>query len=147
MALPPESPESPRGDGLVVTVNGVELPDVFEVSGLLRSDVSGPDPIELKQQTDDGKYVVRQLKGRAKTGQFTVTRGIDRAVPIDDWFREALGRDVASHPFEVVVVTRDQAGTPRETFAYGKCHVRSIETDVTASTESVAFAYEEGVPG
>ena len=144
MALPPDSP---RGDALVVTIDGVELPDVFEVSGLSRADVTGPDPIALKQQTEDGKYVVRPLAGRAKTGEFTVTRGIHRAVPIDDWFRQALGRDVAFQPFEVAVVTLDQAGKPRETFAYGKCHVRSIETDVTASTESVIIAYEEAVLG
>lgn len=144
MALPPDSP---RGDALVVTIDGVELPDVLEVAGLSPSDVSGPDRIELKQQTADGKYVARQLIGRAKAGEFTVTRGIERAVPIDEWFRVALGREVTSHPFEVAVVTRDQAGSPTETFAYGKCHVRSIETDVTASTESVVIAYEEGVQG
>ncbi len=40
---------------------------VNEVSGL-KSEV---DKIELKQQTSDGKYVVRQLIGRAKAGEFT----------------------------------------------------------------------------
>ena len=30
----------------------------------------------MKQQTKDGKYVVRQLIGRAKPGEFTVTRGL-----------------------------------------------------------------------
>ena len=45
-------------------------PKVNEVSGL-KSEV---DKIELKQQTSDGKYVVRQLIGRPKAGEVTVTR-------------------------------------------------------------------------
>ncbi|KRE30017.1 phage tail protein [Agromyces sp. Soil535] len=136
MSLPPDSP---RGDELVVTIDGVEIPGVIEVSGLSAADVA-----ELKEQAANGKYVVRHLIGRAKSGEFTVTRGIVvRSATIGDWFLAALGRDVAAHPFEVSVMTRDESGNPRETFSFGKCHVRSIETDDATSTEAVVIAYEE----
>ena len=48
-----------------VTIDGIEIPKVTEVSGL-KNEV---DKIELKQQLADGKYVARQLIGRAKTGR------------------------------------------------------------------------------
>jgi len=135
MSLPPDSP---RRDELVVTIDGVEMPGVIEVAGL-----SGADAVEPKQQTANGKYVVRHLIGRAKTGEFTVTRGIVRSATIGDWFLAALGRDEAAHPFEVSVMTRDESGNPMESFSFRKCHIRSIETDDGTSTEAVVIAYEE----
>ena len=53
-----------------VTIDGIEIPKVTEVSGL-KIEV---DKIELKQQLADGKYVVRNLPGRSKVpGEITVT--------------------------------------------------------------------------
>ena len=42
-------------NAFTVTIDGIEVPRVIEVSGL-KTEV---DKIELKQQTKDGKYVVR----------------------------------------------------------------------------------------
>ena len=50
------------------------MPRVIEVSGL-KTEV---DKIELKQQTKDGKYVVRQLIGRPKPGELYRHPGTDR---------------------------------------------------------------------
>ena len=57
--------DSSAANGFTVTIDGIQIPKVTEVSGL-KTEV---DKIELKQQTSDGKYVVRQLIGRAKTGR------------------------------------------------------------------------------
>ena len=64
--------DSSPANGFKVVVDGIEIPKVIEVSGL-KSEV---DKIELKQNTNDGKYVVRQLIGRPKAGEFTITRGL-----------------------------------------------------------------------
>ena len=64
--------DSSAANGFTVTIDGIQVPKVTEVSGL-KSEV---DKIELKQQTQDGKYVVRQMAGRPKSGEITVTRGL-----------------------------------------------------------------------
>ena len=83
--------DSSAANGFIVTVDGIQIPKVNEVSGL-KSEV---DKIELKQQTSDGKYVVRQLIGRAKAGEFTVTRGLTDSKTITDWLKTVAQGDVA----------------------------------------------------
>ena len=81
--------DSAAANGFIVTIDGIQIPKVNEVSGL-KSEV---DKIELKQQTSDGKYVVRQLIGRPKAGEFTVTRGLTDSKTITDWLKQvARGR-------------------------------------------------------
>ena len=77
-----------------VTIDGIEIPKVTEVSGL-KNEV---DKIELKQQLADGKYVARQLIGRAKTGEFTVTRGLTESKTISDWLKVVMQGDVVGRP-------------------------------------------------
>ena len=54
--------DSSSANGFRVKIDGIQIPKVTEVSGL----TTEVDKIELKQQTADGKYVVRQLIGRPK---------------------------------------------------------------------------------
>ena len=68
-------------------IDGIEVPKVIEVSGL-KTEV---DKIELKQQTKDGKYVVRQMIGRQKAGEITVTRGLTDSKTITDWLKKVIG--------------------------------------------------------
>ena len=83
--------DSHRPTASLVTVDGIQIPKVNEVSGL-KSEV---DKIELKQQTSDGKYVVRQLIGRPKPGEFTITRGLTDSKTITDWLKQVAEGDVA----------------------------------------------------
>ncbi len=83
--------DTSAANGFIVTIDGIQIPKVNEVSGL-KSEV---DKIELKQQTSDGKYVVRQLIGRAKAGEFTVTRGLTDSKTITDWLKTVTQGDVA----------------------------------------------------
>ena len=58
MALPDALDSSPAY-AFIVKIDGIAIPKVIEVSGL-KSEV---DKIDLKQQTEDGKYVARQVIG------------------------------------------------------------------------------------
>ena len=89
-----------------VTIDGIEIPKVTEVIGL-KNEV---DKIELKQQPGDGKYVARQLIGRAKTGEFTVTRGLTDSKTITDWLKEVVEGDVAGARKTASVELLDYAG-------------------------------------
>ena len=60
MALAPL--DSASANGFIVTVDGIQIPKVNEVSGL-KAEV---DKIELKQQTSDGKFVIRSCPARQR---------------------------------------------------------------------------------
>ncbi|WP_432947688.1 phage tail protein [Kribbella sp. CA-253562] len=86
-----------------VSIDGVQIPYVTEVSGL-KSEV---DMITYQEQTSDGKYIARQVMGRPKPGQFTVTRGLTDSRTVTDWLKAVMQGDLkgARKTAEVVVYT------------------------------------------
>ena len=70
MALP--DLDSSVGHSFGLEVDGVVIKQISEVSGLKMEQ----DVIELKQNTPDGKYMIKKLPGRPKAGEITLTRGL-----------------------------------------------------------------------
>lgn len=128
-----------------VTIDGSEVPRVIEVSGL-KSEV---DKIELKQQTEDGKFVVRQVIGRPKSGEFTITRGLTGSSTLTDWLKTVRQGDVAGARKSVAVAIRDHSGETVKTFTFANCWVRSVGIDslktggTEPATEKVVICYDE----
>ena len=60
------------GHSFGLEVDGIVIKQITEVSGLKMEQ----DVIELKQNTADGKYVIKKLPGRPKAGEVTLTRGL-----------------------------------------------------------------------
>ena len=58
---------------------------ITEVTGLKMEQ----DVIELKQNTPDGKYVVKKLPGRPKAGRVTLTRALTEDNSFDEWVKDA----------------------------------------------------------
>ncbi|MEF3119753.1 phage tail protein [Kocuria flava] len=131
--------------GFTVTVDGIEVPRVIEVSGL-KSEV---DKIELKQQTQDGKYVVRQLMGRAKPGEITVTRGLTDSKTVTDWLKTVMEGDVAGARKTASVALLDYKGETVKTYNFDNCWVRSVEVNslkagaTEQATEKFVICYDE----
>lgn len=130
--MPLDPIDSPSTVAFSVTIDGIELPRVLEVSGL-KSEV---DIIELKQQTPDGKYVIRQLIGRPKPGQFTVTRGLTESTTITDWMALVMHGDVPGARTSVEVALFDDAGSPLRTFRFTNCWVQCVEMSALKRGES-----------
>ena len=131
--------------GFTVTVDGIEVPRVIEVSGL-KSEV---DKIELKQQTQDGKYVVRQLMGRPKAGEITVTRGLTDSKTVTDWLKTVMEGDVAGARKTASVALLDYKGETVKTYNFDNCWVRSVEVNslkagaTEQATEKFVICYDE----
>jgi phage tail-like protein len=106
-----------------VKIDGVQVPKVMEVSGV-KNEV---DKIEMKQQTDDGKYVVRQLIGRQKPGEFTVTRGLTDSKTVTDWLKTVMEGDVTGARKTASVELLDYKGQTIKTYNFVNCWVRSVE--------------------
>jgi phage tail-like protein len=128
-----------------VTIDGIELPKVTEVSGL-KNEV---DKIELKQQLADGKYVARQLIGRAKTGEFTVTRGLTDSKTVSDWLNVVMKGDVAGARKTASVELLDYEGGVIKKYEFRNCWVRSVEINslkagaTEQATEKFTICFDE----
>ena len=128
-----------------VTIDGIEIPKVTEVSGL-KNEV---DKIELKQQLADGKYVARQLIGRAKTGEFTVTRGLTESRTISDWLKVVMKGDVAGARKNASIELLDYQGATLKKYDFRNCWVRVVEINslkagaTEQATEKFTVCFDE----
>lgn len=144
MALPDPLDTLPAY-AFIVKIDGIAVPKVNEVSGL-KMEV---DKIDLKQQTEDGKYVVRQVIGRHKPGEITVTRGLTDSKTVSDWLKQVGQGDLAGARKTASVEVLDYAGAPIKTFNYTNCWVRSIEVSglkagsTEQATEKFVICYDE----
>jgi phage tail-like protein len=132
-------------NAFTVTIDGIEVPRVIEVSGL-KSEV---DKIELKQQTKDGKYVVRQLIGRPKPGELSITRGLTESKTVTDWLKTVMEGDVAGARKTAAVALLDYKGDTLKTYNFVNCWVRSVEVNslkagaAEQATEKFTVCYDE----
>jgi phage tail-like protein len=137
--------DNSSANGFTVTIDGIEVPRVIEVSGL-KTEV---DKIELKQQTQDGKYVVRQLIGRPKAGELTVTRGLTQSKTITDWLKTVMEGDVAGARKTAAVALLDYKGETLKTYNFVNCWVKSVELNALKAgateqaTEKFVICYDE----
>lgn len=94
------------GHSFGLEVDGVQIKQIQEVSGLKMEQ----DVIELKQNTADGKCIIKKLPGRFKAGEATFTRGLTDDHSFEDWFKDTrsakgvmLSRMAASSPTTIKV--------------------------------------------
>src|SRR4030081_1403417 len=87
---------------------GIEIKQISEVSGLkIEQDV-----IELKQNTHDGKYMIKKLPGRPKAGEVTLTRGLTADQSFEKWIKDSrFGKMPASRKNGAIIVF-DFEGAP-----------------------------------
>ena len=126
-------------------IDGIQVPKITEVSGL-KNEV---DKIELKQQTDDGKYFVRQLIGRPKPGELTITRGLTDSKTVTDWLKTVMDGDVGGARKTASVELLDYKGGVIKTYNFINCWVRSVEINslkagaAEQATEKFVVCYDE----
>ena len=137
--------DSSSANGFIVTVDGIQIPKVNEVSGL-KSEV---DKIELKQQTADGKYVVRQMIGRPKPGALVITRGLTDSKTVSDWLKTVMEGDVAGSRKTASVELLDYQGTTIKTYNFTNCWVQKVEVNALKAgaaeqaTEKFTVCFDE----
>jgi phage tail-like protein len=137
--------DSAAANGFRFILDGIEVPKVIEVSGL-KSEV---DKIEMKQQTKDGKYVVRNLIGRPKAGQITVTRGLTDSKSITDWLKSVMEGDVAGARKTAAVEITDYKGDTIKTLEFTNVWVQSVEVSTLkagaaeSATEKFTICFDE----
>lgn len=94
---------------------------IMEISGLKQE----VDMIEVKTQTNDGKYVVNKIPGRAKAGTVTLTRALTEDTQFADWMKEATEGKLPRGNAEVVVY--DTMLSPIVRYTLLDCQPSSLE--------------------
>src|SRR5699024_10950457 len=129
-----------------VTIDGVQVPYVMEVSGL-KSEV---DKVTYQHQASDGKFITRQMMGRQKPGEFTVKRGLTDSTTITDWLKAVMGGDLSGSrkTAEVAIYSSDDSVVKKLT--YRNCWVKDVEVSGTLKagstdpiTESFTVCWDE----
>ncbi len=132
------------GHSFGIEIDGVQIKQIQEVSGLKMEQ----DVIELKQNTSDGKYIIKKLPGRPKAGEITITRGLTEDTSLEKWSKDShLGKMTAARKNGAVVVY-DYEGVALKRYKLTNCWLKSLEIgslkagDTSVLTEKAVITYE-----
>ena len=142
MALP--DLDSAVGHSFGLDIDGNVMNTVMEISGLkLEQDV-----IELKQNTPDGKYMIKKLPGRPKAGEVTLTRGLTSDTSFEDWVKKSHFGQMAAARKGGAIIVFDYEGTPIKRYKMTNAWPKSLEIgslkagDTSVLTEKITITYE-----
>jgi phage tail-like protein len=125
-------------------VDGVMIKQITEVSGLKMEQ----DVIELKQNTPDGKFVIKKLTGRPKAGEVTLTRPLTGDNSFETWIKDSrLGKLSAVRKGGSIILF-DQEGSAFKRYKLTNAWPKSLEISnlkagaTEPATEKLVIVYE-----
>lgn len=130
---------------IALEVDGLLINQIIEVSGLKIDQ----DVIELKQNTADGKYVVKKLPGRPKAGEVTLTRGLTADNSFEKWVKDAHFGKMPSARKGGAIIVFDYEGNPIKRYKLTNAWPKSLEIgslkagDTSVLTEKLVITYEQ----
>jgi len=137
--------DSSVGHSFGLEIDGVVIKQISEASGLkLEQDV-----IELKQNTNDGKYMIKKLPGRPKAGEITLTRGLTGDQSFEKWIKDARFGKMATSRKGGAIIVFDFEGKPVKRYKMTNAWPKSLEIgslkagDTSVLTEKLVITYEE----
>ena len=142
MALP--ELDSSVGHSFGLEFDGVLIKEITEVSGLrIEQDV-----IELKQNTNDGKYMVKKLPGRPKAGEVTLTRGLTNDNSFQDWVKKSRFGQMGDARKGGAIIVFDFENTQIKRYNLTNAWPKSLEIgtlkagDTSVLTEKLVLTFE-----
>ncbi|MGH3695395.1 MAG: phage tail protein [Pseudonocardiaceae bacterium] len=142
MALP--DLDKAVGHSFGLEFDGVMIKQIQEVSGLKMEQ----DVVELKQNSNDGKYIIKKLPGRPKAGEVTLTRGLTDDTSFEKWVKAAQFGKMGDARKGGAIVVYDYEGTPLKRYKLTNCWPKSLEIgtlkagDTSVLTEKLVLTYE-----
>src|SRR5215211_1101278 len=142
MALP--DLDSSVGHSFGLEFDGVTIKQISEVSGLkLEQDV-----IELKQNTSDGKYMIKKLPGRPKAGEVTLTRGLTGDNSFEKWVKDSHFGKMSDARKGGAVIVFDFEGAAIKRYKLANAWPKTLEVgslkagDTSVLTEKLTLTHE-----
>ncbi len=146
MALP--DLDKAVGHSFGLEFDGVQIKQIQEVSGLKMEQ----DVVELKQNSADGKYIIKKLPGRPKAGEVTLTRGLTDDTSFEKWVKASQFGKMGDARKGGAIVVYDYEGTPLKRYKLTNCWPKSLEIgtlkagDTSVLTEKLVLTYESLEP-
>jgi phage tail-like protein len=142
MALP--ELDTSVGHSFGLEIDGVVIKQIQEVSGLKMEQ----DVIELKQNTADGKYVIKKLPGRFKAGEVTLTRGLTEDQSFEKWIQASRFGKMGDARKGGAIIVFDYEGNAIKRYELENAWPKSLEIgtmkagDTSVLTEKLVLTYE-----
>ncbi|NUS10156.1 MAG: phage tail protein [Streptomyces sp.] len=142
MALP--DLDTSVGHSFGLEFDGVVIKQITEVTGLKMEQ----DVIELKQNTNDGKYMVKKLPGRPKAGEVTLTRGLTADQSFEKWIKDSRFGKMGDSRKGGAIIVYDYEGNAIKRYTLVNAWPKSLEIgslkagDTSVLTEKVVLTYE-----
>ncbi|MFG1804905.1 phage tail protein [Streptomyces sp. NPDC049040] len=142
MALP--DLDTSVGHSFGLEFDGVVIKQITEVTGLKMEQ----DVIELKQNTNDGKYVIKKLPGRPKAGEVTLTRGLTSDQSFEKWIKDSRFGKMGDSRKGGAIIVFDYEGNAIKRYTLVNAWPKSLEIgslkagDTSVLTEKVVLTYE-----
>ena len=136
--------DSSVGHSFGIEVDGVVIKQISEVSGLKMEQ----DVIELKQNTADGKYVIKKLPGRFKAGEVTLTRGLTEDTSFEKWIKDSQFGKMKDSRKGGSIIVFDYEGSEIKRYKFTGAWPKSLEIgtlkagDTSVLTEKLVLTYE-----
>ncbi|MBW4721125.1 phage tail protein [Saccharothrix obliqua] len=143
MALP--DLDTSVGHSFGLEVDGVAIKQISEVSGLKMEQ----DVIELKQNTSDGKYMIKKLPGRPKAGEVTLTRGLTADNSFEKWVKDSHFGKMGNARKGGAIIVYDYEGQAIKRYKLTNAWPKSLEIgalkagDTSVLTEKLVITYEQ----
>ena len=142
MALP--ELDTSVGHSFGIEIDGVVIKQIQEVSGLKMEQ----DVIELKQNTSDGKYMIKKLPGRFKAGEVTLTRGLTADQSFEKWVKDSHFGKMTDARKGGAIIVYDFEGSAIKRYKLTNAWPKSLEIntlkagDTSVLTEKLVVTYE-----
>lgn len=133
------------GHSFGLEVDGVVIKQISEVTGLKMEQ----DVIELKENTSDGKYIIKKLPGRPKAGEVTLTRGLTGDQSFEKWVKDSQFGKMSDARKGGAVIVYDFEGTAIKRYKLTNAWPKSLEIgslkagDTSVLTEKLVVTYEQ----
>src|SRR5215470_12376055 len=121
MALP--DLDTSVGHSFGLEVDGIQITAINEVSGLKMEQ----DVIELKQNTPNGKYVIKKLPGRPKAGEVTLTRGLTGDQSFEKWVKDSQFGKMTDARKGGAIIVYDYEGSAIKRYKLTNAWPKSLE--------------------
>lgn len=142
--MPLPEMDSGVGHSFGLEFDGVQIKSITEVSGLKMEQ----DVVELKQNGPDGKYIIKKLPGRWKSGEVTLTRPLTADTSFEKWVKDAQFGKMGAVRKGGAIVIYDYEGAAVKRYKITAAWPKSLEIsalkagDTSVLTEKMVVTYE-----
>ena len=143
MALP--DLDSSVGHSFGLEFDGITIKSITEVTGLKMEQ----DVIELKQNSSEGKYVIKKLPGRWKAAEITLTRPLTADQSFEKWIKDSQFGKMNDARKGGAIIVFDYEGSAIKRYKLTNAWPKSLEIgslkagDTSVLTEKLVLTYEQ----